>query len=119
MITSFSVWFSFCFVLFYFWNVCFPFAKLFIFLSSFLFCSVIVFRLHVTLMELLIFSIFKKTSSLTYHANGRTPTKQIQIKPFSNIQMYIIFFPATLQFRRCNNRTVVCIAMCAYNRCIK
>lgn len=62
------------------------------FLCLFLFLLFVVFlRSHFASMELFGCVVFFETTSLTYHANSRPPTKQIQIKPFSNIQMHIIF----------------------------
>lgn len=92
----FSLSFSLCFVLFsiIFWNVCFcfPFAKLRVFSFVFLRYRFPSFTLGFDGICWL-FWFFFETSSLTYHANSRPPTKQIQIKPFSNIQMHTIFFP--------------------------
>lgn len=80
--------FVFCF---YFWNICFPFAKLFIF-SFFFFRYCFPANKLRSLVELFdCFASLKLLHSLTYHANSRPPTKSIQIKPFSNIQMHITF----------------------------
>lgn len=60
---------------------------------SLVFYSVIVFlRLHFTVKQLFDW-VFFETFSLTWRANSRPPTKQIHIKPFSNIQMRINIFP--------------------------
>lgn len=81
--------FSLSFVFFWFWNMTvFPLQNGFCSVSSFFRYCFPVYTLRFDGIVWLFF--FFKTFSLTFHANSRPPTKQIQNKPFSNIQMHII-----------------------------